>query len=297
MDLRHFRYFIAVAETLHFAQAADKLGIAAPTLTVQIQEMERQLRAQLFHRTKRTVRLTATGEAFLIEARQAVAHFERSIDLGRRMGRGALGKVAIGYVGSAVLSGVLQEQVKVFRQSWPEVLVEIKEYPMGQLPPLLDDEVIDVAFVRLPVALDASLQAHPLLCDQYCLAVQKGHVLASQSGAVDARQLIDEGFIAPEQLEGTYEVGRRGGFVPRIVSSPGSLLSVLVQVSLGAGVAVVPDMLEAVMHLPDVVFVPVAGGVLVSELAVVFRCNEMSPAVNNFIRQMQQIPSAKVSAT
>lgn len=292
MELRHFRYFIAVAETLHFAQAADKLGIAAPTLTVQIQEMERQLRTQLFIRTKRTVKLTAAGEAFLVEARHAVSHFERAVDLGRRMGRGALGRLAIGYVGSAVMSGVLQEQVKVFRQSWPGVIVALKEYPMGQLPGLLYEEEIDVAFVRLPLALEEPLQAHVLMCDQYCLAVQKGHPLAKEAGPIEAARLATETYIAAEQPEGMYEVGRRGGFVPHVVAAPGSLLSVLVQVSLGAGVAVIPDMLKTVMDLPDVVFLKIAGGVIVSESAVVFRRDETSPSVNNFIRQMRQIPTA-----
>ncbi len=293
MDLRHFRYFIAVAETLHFARAADKLGIAAPTLTIQIQEMERQLSAQLLSRTKRTVRLTSAGQAFLIEARHAVAHFERAVDLGRRMGQGTSGSMAIGYVGSAVLSGVLQEQVNIFRKSWPDVHIGMKEYPMGQLPNLLCEGVIDVAFVRLPLELDDTLQMYVLLCDQYCLAVQKGHALINEKGKVDTQKLATEFFIAPEQPEGTYEVGRRGGFVPHIVSSPGSLLSVLVQVSLGAGIAVVPDMLETVMDLPDVVFLPIGGGAMVSESAVVFRRDETSPSIKHFIRQMQKIPAAK----
>lgn len=295
MELRHFRYFIAVAETLHFAQAADKLGIAAPTLTVQIQEMERQLHTQLFLRTKRSVQLTAAGQAFLVEARNAVHHVEHTLDFGRRLGRGALGKVAIGYVGSAVLSGVLQEQVNVFRQSWPDVMVEIKEYPMAQLPGLLYDSTIDVAFVRMPLPLDASVQTHVLLSDRYCLAVPVGHALAREQAAVDAQQLANEAFIAPEQMEGTLEVARRGGFMPRIVASPGSLLSVLVQVSLGAGIAVVPDMLERVMHLPDVVFLPIAGQVIESTSAVVFRRDETSPAVNNLMRQMQQIPVVDIT--
>ena len=297
MDLRHFRYFIAVAETLHFAQAADKLGIAAPTLTVQIQQMEHQLRTQLFLRTKRSVQLTAAGQAFLVEARNAVAQVERTMDFGRRLGRGALGKVAIGYVGSAVLSGVLQAQVNVFRQSWPDVMVEIKEYPMAQLPGLLYDNTIDVAFVRLPLLLDASVEAHVLLSDRYCLAVPAGHPLARERVAIHAQQLDNQAFIAPEQMEGTLEVGRRGGFVPRVVASPGSLFSVLVQVSLGAGIAVVPDMLERVMHLPDVVFLPIAGDVIESMSAVVFRRDETSPSVNNLMRQMQQIPFVDTSGT
>jgi DNA-binding transcriptional LysR family regulator len=291
MDLRHFRYFIAVAETLHFSQAADLLGIAAPTLTVQIQEMERQLRVQLLSRTKRRVTLTAAGQAFLVRARHAVDQFEQTVDLGRRLGQGSAGSMTIGYIGSAVFSGVLQEHVGVFRRSWPDVAVQIKEYPMWQLPGLMYAHDIDVAFVRLPLVLEDSLEVHVLICDTYCLAVRPDHPFAKTGKPVEPASLASERFIAPEQVEGTSEIGRRGDFAPHIVSSPGSLLSVLTQVSLGAGVAVVPDILATAIRLPDVVYLPIADHVIVSESAVVFRRDETSPAVKNFINQMRQIPT------
>ena len=137
MELRHLRYFIAVAERLHFAQAAEALGIAPPTLTVQIQEMERALQAQLFRRTRRSVVLTPAGEAFLAEARETVAQFERALHVGQRAGRGELGRIHIGYVGSAAFSGILQKQLRAFRKARPHVLVQAAEYPMGELPALL----------------------------------------------------------------------------------------------------------------------------------------------------------------
>ena len=117
MELRHLRYFIAVAEQLHFGQAAEMLGIAPPTLTVQIQQIERTLDAQLFTRTKRSVALTQAGEAFLVEARAALEQFERAVNIGRRAGRGELGRVKLGFVGSAAFSGVLQQQGRAFREA------------------------------------------------------------------------------------------------------------------------------------------------------------------------------------
>ena len=143
MELRHLRYFIAVAEQLHFGQAAEMLGIAAPTLTVQIQQIERTLDAQLFTRTKRSVALTQAGEAFLVEARAALEQFERAVNIGRRAGRGELGRVNLGFVGSAAFSGVLQQQVRAFREARPHVLIDTHEFPMDELPALLEDGRVD----------------------------------------------------------------------------------------------------------------------------------------------------------
>src|ERR1700757_4165815 len=98
MELRHLRYFVAVAETLHFGRAAEQLNIAPPTLTVQIQEIERTLSARLFQRTKRSVALTAAGEIFLSEARNVLDQFAKAESAGRRAGRGETGRVEIGYV-------------------------------------------------------------------------------------------------------------------------------------------------------------------------------------------------------
>ena len=105
IELRHLRYFLEAAQQLHFARAAERLGIAAPTLTVQIQEIERTLGASLFLRSKRAVVLTAAGAAFRIEAEQALQRFEDAVAAGKRAGKGEAGKLDIGYVGSAALAG------------------------------------------------------------------------------------------------------------------------------------------------------------------------------------------------
>jgi len=209
MELRHLRYFIAVAERLHFAQAAEALGIAPPTLTVQIQEMERALQTQLFRRTRRSVALTPAGEAFLAEARETIAQFERTLHVGQRAGRGELGRIHIGYVGSAAFSGILQKQLRAFRKARPHVLVQVTEHPMGELPALLEEGRIDVAFVRMPVDLPPSLRAHVLARDAFCAALPAEHPLAEATGPIKARALAGESFVVPEQELGTREIARR----------------------------------------------------------------------------------------
>ncbi|WP_413733900.1 LysR substrate-binding domain-containing protein [Sodalis sp. RH21] len=288
MELRHLRYFIAVAETLHFAQAAEQLGISPPTLTVQIQEIERTLQARLFNRSKRAVALTSAGALFLAQARATLQQYDQAVNIGRRAGRGELGRIEVGYVGSAAYSGILQQQIRLFRTRWPEVYVHARELPMRLLPQWLEEGKVDLAMARCPMLLPASLQTHILLRDPFCLALPGEHPLAAAHGRIKPHQLSREKFIVPEQDLGTREVARRGKFVPLSVESPGSLMAVLTQVSLGAGVAVVPVVVTEIVGLPNLVFKPLSGGAIISEVAALFRRDEKSPTVNNFIAQIRQ---------
>ncbi|NLS00426.1 LysR family transcriptional regulator [Rhizobium sp. P38BS-XIX] len=288
MELRHLRYFVTLAEELHFARAAEKLNIAPPTLTVQIQEIERTLATRLFVRTKRSVALTTAGDVFLAEARNVLAQFAKAESAGRRAGRGEIGRIEIGYVGSAAYGGVLQELTNRFRQIAPEVEINAREFPMDDLPGLIVDGRVDVGFLRLPMVLPKSLRCHILLRDCFSLALSSFHAEAGSGEPVEPERLAVERFIAPEQQSGTYEVARRGNFTPRIVSTPGGLLAVLTQVSLGVGISIVPSVVEDVIRMPGVVFRPLAGEAIISEIATVHRANESSPAVRQLIALMRK---------
>ena len=163
MELRHLRYFITVAEELHFSRAAERLNIAAPTLTVQIQEIERVLSVRLFTRTKRSVMLTSAGKVFLDEARLVLDQYAKAESAGRRAGRGEIGRIEIGYVGSAAYAGVLQEQISQFTNQLPGVNIRAREYPMEDLPKLIEEGQLDLGFVRLPMVYPSSLRSHILL--------------------------------------------------------------------------------------------------------------------------------------
>jgi DNA-binding transcriptional LysR family regulator len=294
MELRHFRYFVVLAEELHFARAAERLNIAPPTLTVQIQEIERVLSAQLFVRTKRSVRLTSAGEIFLDEARNVLAQFERAQSVGRRAGRGEIGRVEIGYVGSAAYAGVLQDQIRGFLQIWPHVDFNAREIAMNALPDFIAGGQVDVGFVRLPMTMPPSLRRHVLLRDYFCIALPKEPSFTRVDGPIEPRRLKDEAFVVPEQDAGTAEVAHRGGFNPRIVSAPGSLLAVLTQVSLGAGISVMPSVACGVLRLPGVEFRQISGEPIRSEVAAVFRNDEMSPTVSNFVQQLVATPVQEI---
>ncbi|ULU23635.1 LysR family transcriptional regulator [Dyella terrae] len=294
MELRHLRYFIAVAEELHFARAAERLGISAPTLTVQIQELEHTLRARLFTRSKRSVALTPAGEAFLGEARLALAQFERAQSVGQRAGRGEIGRIEIGYVGSAAYSGALQTQIQRFRAARPDVEIVATEQPMDELPGMLEQGRVDIGFVRIPMQLPSALMAHALVHDVFCAVLPSRHALLKVAGPLHAKALAGETFIVPEQPLGTYEIGRRGRFTPRIGAVPGSLIAVLTQVSVGAGVAIVPSVLKDVIDMPGVRFKPLAGKPVISGVAGIFRRQERSAAVSAFIQKMRATAALSV---
>lgn len=292
MELRHFQYFVAVAEALHFSRAAETLGIAPPTLSVQIQEIERALSAKLFLRTKRSVQLTPAGELFLVEARKALEQAKIAENVGRRAGRGELGRIEIGYVGSAAYAGVMQRQVSLFRRTSPDVEVNAREFPMHELPRLLEEGPIDVGFVRLPMTLPRGVRAHILARDVFCVALPTDHPLAATDQPLQPSDLALAPFVVPEQDAGLREVGLRGAFRPRIASTPGSLFAVLSQVSLGVGVAVVPNLLASVIDIPNLRFAALAGPPIQSEVAAIFRTNERAPATQALIRQILQSAEA-----
>jgi DNA-binding transcriptional LysR family regulator len=294
MELRHLRYFVAAAEALHFGRAAERLGIAPPTLTVQIQEIERTLSARLFVRTKRSVVLTPAGEIFLAEAREVLSRFAKAESVGRRAGRGEIGRIELGYVGSAVYAGVLQAQINRFRTAWPEVDVRSRELPMIDMPTLLADGQVDIGFVRMPMMLPAGLSRYITARDEFCVAYPADHPQAAVRGPVRPARLAEETFILPEQDSGTHEVARRGHFNAQIVSSPGSLLAVLAQVSLGSGISVLPSVAAATIRIPNIVFRSLAGDPIRSEVAAIFRTREASPAVKNFTQQIVRSPPIQI---
>ncbi|KAB2658409.1 LysR family transcriptional regulator [Brucella tritici] len=290
MELRHLRYFVILAEELHFSRAAERLNIAAPTLTVQIQEIERRLGAKLFLRTKRSVTITPAGEVFLKEARLVLDQFDKAESVGRRAGRGEIGRIEIGYVGSAAYAGALQMQISRFSHDWPQVELHSREFPMEDLPKFIEEGHLDIGFVRLPMTLPPSLSAHVLLQDYFCLALPSDHRLAVAELEDQYALLVESQFILPEQEAGTYEVAKRGGFTPRIVAKPGGLLAVLTQVSLGAGISVIPGVVRNVVRMPNTIFRPIAGKPIMSEVAAIFRNREHAGSVKNFITQICASP-------
>lgn len=287
LELRHYRCVVAVAHSLHFARAAAELGISPPALSKQLQEAEGLLGTRLFLRSKRSVAITSAGALFVAEARRALEQVAQAQEVARRAGRGELGRLEIGYVGSAVYSGVLQRAFARFRASHPGVTLQSREVAMELLPGMLEQGELDFAFVRPPLRYPEGIDSVVLLRDRFVLAVPEHSELADGSGMVPPQALAQLPLIVPEQEWGTLETARRGGFAPQVVSRPGSLLSVLAQVSLGAGCAIVPQAVLTGITLPGVRYRELAGAPIASEIAVAFRRHEQNSAARAWIAQLR----------
>ena len=291
VEIRHLRCFVCVAKHLHFSRAAEELGIAAPSLTRQIQEAERLLGVRLFLRTKRSVALTAAGEAYLAEALAALEHLSRGVERAQRAERGELGRVEIGYVASAAYAGVLQNTVRGFRAERGGIAVEIQEVAMDRVATLLDDGAIDVAYVRPPISWPEGVQAATVYRDSFVLALPADNALAAFPSIAPA-QLRHQRFALPEQEFGTLEVARRGRFTLNQGPRPGTLAAVLACVSLGGDVAVVPHTLARCITLPNVAYRAITGKPIPSEVAIAWRRHERAPAVRAFVQYAKKHVSA-----
>ena len=155
MELRHLRYFLAVAEELHFHRAATRLHISQPPLSQQIRALERELGVTLLERNRRRVALTAAGEGFRDDTRAILAAVERASERARNVARGSLGTLSIGFVGSAMFSPTLPDILREFRAGRPDVDLVLRELPtLSQLQALVGGE-LDVGVIRGPVAASA----------------------------------------------------------------------------------------------------------------------------------------------
>lgn len=287
MDIRHFRYFLAVARHRNFTRAAEQLGIAPPTLTRQIQDMEAELGARLFLRQARDVSLTEAGAALVIEADATVRQFESAQRNAQRAGRGDIGHIELGYVASAVYSGLLQRQVQGFTGEFPDVSLNVRESPMASLPNMILEGRFDLGYIRCPLALPDGVEAVRLNDEGFVLALPVDAWL-NRLPVINSAHLHNEHFILPEQVVGTLHVASQGDFVPKLGPQPGGLVAVIALVSLGQGVAVVPESVVGHVSLPNVAYRPISDCDATSWLALVHRRFEKSAAVNKYIERVKK---------
>ena len=300
MELRHLRYFVAVAEQLSFTRAAALLHMAQPALSVQIRQLEDELGVELFDRSRRAIALTHAGETMLGESRRLLASLDRSVDLVRRVGAGAIGSIAVGFVPSASNS-VLPSLLRRFWEAHPDVAVTLREMAPGDLVDGLHAGNLDISFLYLPFS-DPLLDHLVIVREPFVAALPFDHPLARET-TVDVADLRDEPFVTPADhgmMPGLHAkvtaICHAAGFVPRAVQDDVWLVQTIVAlVAAGVGVALVPFSSQAQARA-GVVYRPLRPrSTHEAELAAVWRRTDQSPALGSFLAEMRSGPNGSLT--
>jgi DNA-binding transcriptional LysR family regulator len=296
MELRHLRYFVAVAEEMHFARAAARLNIAAPTLSHQIGALETLLGARLFTRkTRSAVALTHAGKRFLVEARETLKQAAYAEQVGRRAARGDAGSISIGYVLSAGCGGLVSSALFNFKKLHPHISFQLaRMQTVAQFKALIDGS-LDIGFSRMPHRFPTGLTGFTVDRQPFYLVMPEGHSLAARKQITPA-MLIDEPFVATS-LE--MELGfwsniasiTPPGASLRVVERAPDVFTVLALVAAGVGISVLSESLTRIA-MPGVIFRELVGVTRMADHIAAYRKNESAPVVRAFINFLRAEASA-----
>ncbi|MGL4621294.1 LysR substrate-binding domain-containing protein [Chroococcidiopsis sp.] len=290
MELRHLHYFIAVAEELHFSRAAVRLCISQPPLSQQIRDLEDELGVKLFERTKRQVQLTEAGKVFLERSYGVLAQLEQAIEATQRIGRGEVGRLAIGFVGSATYT-VLPDIVSVFREQFPAVELRLHELTTQEQIQALHHKQIDVGIVRSAI-VEPGLSVECILQESIILALPETHPFSAQT-QVSLFTLVDELFIlfpakmGPIFYEQIIHICQKAGFRPKVAQEAVQMQTIVGLVAAGLGIAFVPASLQ---NFPrsGVIYRPLQEQTPKTGLYLAWRQHDSSPVIKAFLSLAQK---------
>jgi DNA-binding transcriptional LysR family regulator len=244
MELRHLRYFVFVAEELHFGRAAERAGIAQPPLSQQIRTLEAELGVRLFNRTRRRVELTDAGKAFLPEARKTLRQAERSVRAARDGADGVAGRVTVGFVGSLAF-GIVPDLLKHQHADLSDIRLELQELTSEQQRAALRAGEIDLGLIRYPI-VEPAIESLRIATDPLVVAVPATHSLSNCIDGIPVEHLQGIPFVmfprahGPAFFDQIIALCRDAGFTPDIVQEATQMATIVAIVSAGIGVAIVP---------------------------------------------------------
>ncbi|CAM4057322.1 LysR substrate-binding domain-containing protein [Pluralibacter gergoviae] len=294
MELRHLKYFVTVAELLHFGRAADRLHIVQSALSRQIQDLESELQTQLLIRDSRNVRLTEVGAVFYEEAKAILSKRDRAIQLVRSLAQGYRGRLKIGFVGMAGASGVLPSFLTFFRARHPQLLIELMEAENHTQLRRLEEGELDVAIVTFPDNASNMTECHPLQASRWVMGMSADDPLSAHR-ELTAPLLQDRDFILYGNPDA--ESAQRAliasllGAEPHIVNYANSTLSTLTLLAAGYGIALVPESMRQV-GVPGVIFRPLCGLTQTVDVSACVLRNNTSPQVAHFLSALTAFRAA-----
>lgn len=249
LDLQRLRYFVAVAEEENVGRAAERLHLTQSPLSRQIQSLEADLGLALFHRAKKRLRLTAAGQAFLVEAKSLLAHGDRVEQQVRAIAAGSAGALAIGYVPGAIHAGVLTRWLRAFRMVAPDVDITLKKLRSAEQERQLRASEIDIGFAHTRPALGAGLSSRAICRESFKLAVPSSQYdkAAPTAGELHmARFIALPGTAAAGHADAFFTACAAAGFEPDIRYEAADPLAALEMVDAGLGFAIVQASLESI---------------------------------------------------
>src|SRR5712691_948181 len=300
MELRQLRYVIAVAEERNITRAAERLGMQPPPLSRQIRAIEREIDAQLFRRKPRGVELTDAGRAFLDNARAVLAQVDHTFETTRRTARGEQGRISVGYSSSVAFHPLVPRIIREFREAFPLVTVTLAESNPTDLIERMQDERINVAFIRRLEPNTEGIDINSLLEAQMVVALPIGHALAHDNDgrgtALPLKDLAGETFILYGDQHGALlmqsnafvSACHTAGFSPRIGQIVPHISARLNLIASGLGVAVVAASLQHI-NMEGVAFRRLKGATqLKAPLSIACRRGDSSPVVRQFLKSAKR---------
>jgi DNA-binding transcriptional LysR family regulator len=301
MELRHLRYFLAVAEELNFTRAAKRLHIAQPPLTQQIKALEAEMGVALFDRSAYRIALTDAGRTFAAEAARILGDVRGAVLAAKRAARGTAGHVRVGFTESASFNPLVPSTFREFRSRYPDIEVSLEERQSTELAAALRDRRLDAAFVRPPLKTNEGLTFVLLEEEDMVVALPAGHPLARRT-SLDLPQLANEMFILyprsakPGLADAIVAACERAGFSPKVEQYAPQLSSTVNLVSASLGISIVPKSMRG-LQPHAVSYVPLRGGDVKALLGIAHRTGESSRAVLQFIEMASRKPQGVSGAS
>jgi DNA-binding transcriptional LysR family regulator len=285
MELRHLRYFIAVAEELSFTRAAERVHITQPPLSRAIADLEAEVETRLIDRTTQSVSLTDAGLLFLDHARVAVQSADAAKEAARSVGKGQAGRLKIGFVGAAAYS-FFPQVLRRYREDFPLVALDLTTMTIDSQLSALRLGEIDVGLLRPPFS-ESEVSSSILFKETFVVALPDNHRLCAKA-SISLKDLSDESFIVFPRGEGlgfhaeVLALCRRSRFVPRVAQEATPMQTLIGLVDAGMGVAIVPSSAMA-LHLPRVVYRPIQETYAATTFSVAWKKGNRSPIVQRFV--------------
>ncbi|NDW01985.1 LysR family transcriptional regulator [Salipiger sp. PrR002] len=295
VEVRHLRYFMRVAQELHFGRAAEILGVSQAPLSQQIRQLEERIGVRLFDRTTRTVTLTPAGRALFEKSGEALLSFQDAIDEARTVGGLKAGRLRIGAMSSAIYS-VLPKALRALSAQAPAVQFDMSFHTTEEQLPLLAERKIDVAFIRPPRSM-SGLQTLEVHREGFAAVLPSTSPLAARK-SLRVQDLKDENFIGFSDIRGisyqeiVFQHCRAAGFSPNIVQRVSHTKAVVVLVAAGLGIGVVPRWVEQ-EPMDGLVVRPLDELPEVISLVAAWRADGFNPFVELFVQCLKDVAREK----